>query len=174
MYNRILVALDTLEPAVFETAVDIAAVTEATLLLLHVLSEQDLASPPSPSAIAREYATPICEQSQATYQAQWRSYVDQSLETLRDYVSRAEAAGVIADFLQTRNAPGQGICQTAKSWQADLIVMGSHHRQGIEEIVLGSVSNYVMHHAPCSVMIIALDSEQNEPAAAVAASHVAV
>ena len=171
MYNRILVALDTLEPAVFETAIDIAAATEATLLLLHVLYEQDPASPPLPIAIARDYATPICEQSRETYQAQWRSYVNQSLETLRDYVSRAEAAGVVADFLQTSSAPGKGICQAAKSWQADLIVMGSHHRQGIEEIILGSVSNYVMHHAPCSVMIIALDSKQNEPVASVSSSH---
>ncbi|RMG10302.1 MAG: universal stress protein, partial [Cyanobacteria bacterium J055] len=35
-----------------------------------------------------------------------------------------------------------------------LIIVGRRGRQGIEEAVLGSVSNYVVHHAPCSVLAI--------------------
>ena len=49
---------------------------------------------------------------------------------------------------------GWEICQRAKVWQADLIIVGSHGRTGLSELFLGSVSNYVMHHAPCSVMVI--------------------
>ncbi|MCD6474348.1 MAG: universal stress protein [Thermoplasmata archaeon] len=36
----------------------------------------------------------------------------------------------------------------------DLIVMGSRGRSAIERILIGSVSEKVLHHAPCSVMIV--------------------
>jgi nucleotide-binding universal stress UspA family protein len=50
--------------------------------------------------------------------------------------------------------PGQGLCQAARRWQTDLIVMGRRGRKGIAEVLLGSVSNYVLHHAPCAVLVI--------------------
>ncbi|MGF1516635.1 MAG: universal stress protein, partial [Nodosilinea sp.] len=51
-------------------------------------------------------------------------------------------------------SPGRVICTLAKTWAADLIVVGSHRRKGLSELFLGSVSNYVMHHAPCSVLVV--------------------
>jgi nucleotide-binding universal stress UspA family protein len=42
----------------------------------------------------------------------------------------------------------------AKSWQADLIVLGRRGLKGISEIFLGSVSNYIVHQALCSVLIV--------------------
>ena len=48
----------------------------------------------------------------------------------------------------------QEITDLAKSWDADLIVIGSHGRKGIGELILGSVSNYVSHHVPCSVLLV--------------------
>lgn len=46
------------------------------------------------------------------------------------------------------------ILQLAKDWQADLIVMGSHGRQGMEKLLLGSISQGVLTDAPCSVEIV--------------------
>lgn len=160
MYNRILVALDSLEPAVFEGALSIAEATGATLLILHVLTEHDENAPISPITIAWDTATPLAQETWKVYQKQWKAYIDKSLATLRDYTSRAEAAGVTADFLQVTNDPGLAICKSAKAWQADLIVMGTHQRKGIKELLMGSVSNYVMHHASCSVMVVVLGHEE--------------
>ena len=50
--------------------------------------------------------------------------------------------------------PKSTILQIASSWDADLIVMGSHGRTGLSKILLGSVSQSVAVHSQCSVAII--------------------
>lgn len=46
------------------------------------------------------------------------------------------------------------IIGTAKEWGADLIVLGSHGYRGFRKFLLGSVSQAVASHAPCSVEIV--------------------
>lgn len=41
--------------------------------------------------------------------------------------------------------------RVARNWQADVIVID---RRGISELLMGSVSNYVLHHAQCSVFTV--------------------
>ncbi|MBY0357613.1 MAG: universal stress protein [Candidatus Obscuribacterales bacterium] len=48
----------------------------------------------------------------------------------------------------------EAIVEKAASWQADFIVLGSHGRSGFQRFLLGSVSQAVVAHAPCSVEII--------------------
>ena len=50
--------------------------------------------------------------------------------------------------------PKDVVCQVADEIDADLIIMGRRGRSGLAELFLGSVSNYVLHHAPCSVHIV--------------------
>ena len=50
--------------------------------------------------------------------------------------------------------PKRVIVEEAENWGADLIVTGSHGYGLWERMILGSVSNSVVHHAPCSVMIV--------------------
>lgn len=50
--------------------------------------------------------------------------------------------------------PKQAIVQEAEEWGADLIVVGSHGYGFWERMVLGSVSNAIVHHAPCSVLVV--------------------
>jgi nucleotide-binding universal stress UspA family protein len=45
------------------------------------------------------------------------------------------------------------ILDEATSWGADLIVVGSHGRRGLRRLMMGSVAEYVVRHAPCSVEV---------------------
>jgi len=48
------------------------------------------------------------------------------------------------------------IIDAAAEWRADLIVIGSHGRKGMDRFLLGSVSEFVARHARCSVEIVRL------------------
>ncbi len=50
--------------------------------------------------------------------------------------------------------PPRVIVETAKEWNADLIVMGTHGRGFWKRMLVGSVSDAVVHYAPCSVLVI--------------------
>jgi len=50
--------------------------------------------------------------------------------------------------------PATEIVKSATEWPADLIVIGSHGRQGVERVLLGSVAEAVGRHAHCSVLVV--------------------
>jgi nucleotide-binding universal stress UspA family protein len=56
--------------------------------------------------------------------------------------------------------PRNAILDQAKDWQADLIVLGSHGRHGLDRMLMGSVSETVAVHAGCSVEVIRPRDEQ--------------
>jgi nucleotide-binding universal stress UspA family protein len=51
-------------------------------------------------------------------------------------------------------SPESRIVETAEEMKADLIIVGSHGYNSWERLLLGSVSDSVVHHAPCSVLIV--------------------
>ena len=65
-------------------------------------------------------------------------------------------AGLKATFeiTEPKDSPAAAILAAAKQWKADLIVMGSHGRRGFDRLILGSVSETVALHAPCSVEVV--------------------
>lgn len=51
-------------------------------------------------------------------------------------------------------SPESRIVETAEEMNADLIIVGSHGYNRWERLLLGSVSDSVVHHAPCSVLVV--------------------
>jgi nucleotide-binding universal stress UspA family protein len=52
------------------------------------------------------------------------------------------------------HAAWRGVVEAAESVQADLIVMGSHGRSGLEKLVLGSVTQAVLSHTRLPVLVV--------------------
>jgi nucleotide-binding universal stress UspA family protein len=50
--------------------------------------------------------------------------------------------------------PGDFILEQSKNVSADLIIMNSHGRKGLNRILMGSVTEYVMRHSTCPVLVI--------------------
>jgi nucleotide-binding universal stress UspA family protein len=46
------------------------------------------------------------------------------------------------------------ICRVAEGLSVDVIIVGSHGRSGLKRLFLGSVSEHVVRHAPCPVLVI--------------------
>jgi nucleotide-binding universal stress UspA family protein len=66
-----------------------------------------------------------------------------------------EAAGVaVSTNIVEAHAAWRGVVEAAESAQADLIVMGSHGRSGLEKLVLGSVTQAVLSHTHLPVLVV--------------------
>lgn len=89
---------------------------------------------------------------------------------------RCRAEDALTSARETFNRAGLKVCDLsgalfgepravlldeAKSWGADLVVVGSHGLRGVDRVLLGSVSEAVAMHAHCSVEVVhAKDGEQ--------------
>jgi nucleotide-binding universal stress UspA family protein len=88
------------------------------------------------------------------YQQELQEREQQGMERLETYATEARARNIQAEIFQSLGDAGRTICETAKNYAADVIVMGRNQKSMLSEIFLGSTSNYVLHHAPCSVLVI--------------------
>jgi len=67
---------------------------------------------------------------------------------------RLEQAHVRARAEVSEGDPRDIILRSAEDWKPDVIVLGSHGRRGLERLLLGSVAESVVRHAPCSVDVV--------------------
>jgi len=81
-----------------------------------------------------------------------------SLKQGRDLVGRVERllgrAGFKTQTVVEEGDPRSTIVDYAKKWDANLIIVGSHGRKGLDRFLLGSVAEFVARHAHCSVEIV--------------------
>jgi nucleotide-binding universal stress UspA family protein len=156
MFQKILVALDCSENRheVFAKSLDIAKADQASLMLLHVLSFDDPSCPQIPIGISNAFFSTVEIEVFRDFYKQWKDYEQEQLKRFQMHQELASNAGVKCELMLRQGSPGLMICDQARTWQADLIVMGRRGRSGLGELILGSVSTYVTHHAPCSVLIV--------------------
>ncbi|EAZ88922.1 universal stress protein [Crocosphaera chwakensis] len=150
-YKKILVALDNtpLAKKVFEEALSVAKCHQATLKLVHCLPMETPSTAPYPSLYEGEfndfsYLMRERLESQATETKKW----------LSNYEEIAKEQGIATEWEWKIGEPGRWVRDIAKDWEADLIVIGRRGLTGVSEMLLGSVSNYIVHHAPSSVLVV--------------------
>ncbi|AOY84069.1 universal stress protein [Moorena producens JHB] len=154
-YKKILVAIDrsSQAEAVFEHALDLAEKEQSTLMLVHCLWEtQELMTPYIGLGTIAD--VDLYGSLRKVQQENLQKHVEENKGWLRSYAQQANAQGIAAEVSCQLADPSLGICDLAQKWGADLIVLGRRGLGGLKEMVLGSVSNYVVHHAPCSVLVV--------------------
>ncbi len=150
-FKKILVALDhsPLSNDVFDQALAIAKSSQAHLMLLHCIPIESQVLTPYPSLYSEEMAN-FSQLIQERLEEQKKATQD----WLSDFVELANAQGVEGEWDWKVGEPSHHIRDLAKGWNADLVVLGRRGLNGLAEMFLGSVSNYVVHHVPCSVLIV--------------------
>ena len=154
MYQKILVAVDnsSISQEAFRKALSLAKVLSSNLHLIHVIVPvtQEYQDASLIAFSGGFYPGGMDEVVKET----WSTLEKDGLSLLQDFCEQAQQAGIVAEFTQKIGQPEREIVEFAKEWGADLIAIGSHGRRGLNEFVLGSVSNYVLHHVSCSVLLI--------------------
>lgn len=154
MLHKILVAITSSESNhyVFDQALMLAKAMGAHLGLLHV-TDPDETSEPLPAYLKslKPYMSEEDESDPYCYVGHFETFEPDLFEAL---VDRATAEGVSTDCIHCFGDPERAINDFAAVWNPDLIVLGRRGRSGIAEFFLGSVSNYTLHHAPCSVYVV--------------------
>jgi len=80
-----------------------------------------------------------------------RNYYENKLE---EAASMVKKEGIPVQTVILQDKPGKSIVQFAEKEKADLILIGAHNSSTIGRLFLGSVSNYVVQHAKCPVLVI--------------------
>ncbi|MEM6452020.1 MAG: universal stress protein [Cyanobacteria bacterium P01_D01_bin.105] len=157
MFDRILAALDLNDhdyEHLFNQMLSLAKQTQAKLVLIQVLdAESDYTASFPYYAGTTGYPLVFDETLWSRHQAEYQARKENGKRILTKFVEAAANIGVEAKFIQAEGDAGKTICGCAQTENVDLVIVGSHGRRGLEEFLIGSVSSYVMHRAPCAVMI---------------------
>ena len=125
-----------------KVAVEIARKFAITLTALNVYEDLSSASLPG------DEDKLIGDPDPVLYAKQWMEYVAQPIREL------AAAAHVDCAFAQEGGRPDETIVDFANQHDVDLIVIGSRGLGGYSRLLIGSVSNRVVHHSNCPVLVV--------------------
>lgn len=143
MFDHILVPADGSDNALraIEKAVAIAQAFKSAVSIIYVIDPYAL------SGVGTDFAYGQAEYlSAATAEGE---------EALRMASQAFGAAGIeVTASIVEAHAVYKGILETASQVGADLIVMGSHGRRGLERLILGSVTARVLAHAHLPILVV--------------------
>jgi len=123
-------------------AAELAAQSGADLLLLTVVQPMPAVFPGENALMTQLHPVPLTFKDEAA--AQLASMRDKFCGAVLERTTSSVAIGV----------PFVEIVRFAREHEADLIVMGSHGRTGLEHLMIGSVAERVVRKAPCSVLVV--------------------
>jgi len=145
MYSRILVPLDGSPTAyqALEHARVLARQNDATIILLHVIEEMKHSNGFEPPKVYIEEVRP-------GFLAAGQTLLDQAATGLRH-----EGITVECSLVESKGERVSSlIVQQAESSLADIIVLGTHGRRGMNRVLLGSDAEQVARLAPVPVMLV--------------------
>lgn len=112
-------------------------------------------APPEPFAVSADYYRDV----EAEMRKQVKNWTEEAETQIRKCLPDSDLE------LTTRvlvGKPDQLIIEEAETWGADLIVVGSHGYGFWKRAWLGSISNSVVQHAPCSVLVVRTAGQKDD------------
>ena len=138
MYERIIIPTDGSEPSkeAGKQGLEIAKATGAKVLALYVMDTTVFMSVP-PDSLVADISSILNKEAH---------------ESVNYVVREGKKMGVYVEEKIIEGIPSEQIIENATS--KDFIVMGTKGRTGLAKIMLGSVTENVVHHANCPVMVV--------------------
>lgn len=145
--QTMLVATDF--SAASETAVlyafQLARSLGVRVILLHVVPESDVAV----MAALRQHL-----QTNISREALVQTFYNEAERQLAALVDHASAHDLVQERLIVTGQPASEIVSWATAKQAQLILLGTHGRSGLNRVLLGSVAEHVLRLASCAVLVV--------------------
>jgi len=142
MYERILVPTDGApgtERAI-EEALDLAELSEGTVHALYVVDTRDYSTLPESKWLALK-----------------SEFEERGETVVGEVADRAEARAVPVETAVERGLPHEAILQYADERDADVVVMGTHARTGLNRFLIGSVTEKIIRSAERPVLVVRLE-----------------
>ncbi len=143
MYRRILVPIDgshTANRGVVE-AIKLAKDQKAALRLLHVVDQAALVQYPEATLYGADLPKALEKHGQ-------------EILAKAEAVVRKQGLKVDTVFHRGLARVADVVIRQAKKWPADIIVLGTHGRRGVDRLVLGSTAELVVRASPVPVLLI--------------------
>lgn len=142
--GKILVAVDGSKEAeaALKEAEEIARSTGSGLHIVHALYDRPQA--PYPHPLAKEGWEEHLEEAKEKA----RSFADKKASLIRESGGEVEWAGIVL------GEPDKEIVRLAEELGAAMIVVGSRGLGGVRRALMGSVSDSVVRHAHCPVLVV--------------------
>jgi len=99
-------------------------------------------------------AVDVTEEFMTQAPAAVESLIKKAKETVEDVKKKANSEGVKAEGIVQEGEAYIVITDLAKKENADIIIMGSHGRTGLKRLLMGSVTEGVIGHSPCPVLVV--------------------
>jgi nucleotide-binding universal stress UspA family protein len=140
--KKILCPTDFSEPSLqgLGYAIELAELFNAKLSIVHVINEL----PPNPSNPNISFEVPEYE----------RIVHKESIDKLHEIVKTRVPASIKAETVVGHGSPAKEIVRIAEEGKMDLIVIATQGNTGWHHLVMGSVAEKVIRHAPCPVFAV--------------------
>ena len=144
---KILLATDGSSEAslALTTAADVAQSTNSELHVAYVF----------PTAVQRPFPNPITSRPREVQEPELEEAMHQAQQFLDQQVDRVKQEGVsVAEAHLVGGRPDREVVHLSEEIGAGLIIMGSRGLGGVRRALMGSVSDSVVRHAHCPVLIV--------------------
>jgi nucleotide-binding universal stress UspA family protein len=155
-FKKILVGLDQSfkDSAVFARALEQAKPHSTSMMIFHALKVEPRGEATAIATADNDTTRDLYAMLARQHQARVERTKQKATNWLDLYFQQAIAKGIPTQVNCEAGNPGLWLCEMAQRWGADLIVVGHRDNQGLRSVGNSSVTQYVLQHAPCPILVI--------------------